>query len=116
MLMLAAVLFAIAALGGLVMAVGHFRGRTPPRLALAAVHGVLAAAGLVLLLVAVINLGTGGAPTVALVLFLLAALGGFVLLGYHLRGKPLPGGLVGGHGLLAVVAFLVLLSALAPAP
>ena len=114
MLELAIVVFALAALGGLVMAIGHFRGRTPPKPALAALHGVAAAAGLLILLLAVINIGTGGAPTVALVLFGLAALGGFVLLSFHLRGRPLPGGLVGAHGLLAVAAFLVLLSALLP--
>lgn len=116
MLTLAAILFAIAALGGLVMAIGHFRGRTPPKLAVAVAHGVFAAAGLLLLLVAVIKVGTGGAPTIALLLFLAAALGGFVLLANHLRGRPLPGGLVGGHGLLAIAAFVVLLSALVPIP
>lgn len=114
MLTLATVLFAVAALGGLLMASGHFRGHTPPKPALAALHGVFAAAGLVVLLLAVINIGTGGAPTIALVLFALAALGGFFLLSFHLRGRPLPGGLIGAHGLLAVVAFLVLLGALLP--
>lgn len=116
MLTIAIVLFAIAALGGLVMAIGHFRGRTPPKPAIAAVHGVVAAAGLVVLLLAVMNIGAGGAPALALVLFLLAALGGFALLGFHLRRKPLPGGLVGAHGLVAVVAFLVLLGAIIPSP
>lgn len=116
MLTLALVLFALAALGGLVMAIGHFRGRTPPRPAIAAAHGVLAAAALVVLVLAVMSIGAGGAPALALVLFLLAALGGFALLGFHLRGKPLPGALVGAHGLVAVVAFLVLLGAMIPVP
>ncbi len=105
----AIVLFAIAALGGATMAVLHFRGQSPPKLALAAVHGVFAAAGLVVLLVAMLQVGTGGAQGIALGLFVVAALGGFALLSFHLRGKPLPGALIVGHGLLAVAGFGILL-------
>lgn len=111
MLTTAIVLFAIAALGGLIMAVLHFRGRTPPPLALAILHGVLAASGLIVLLLAVLKTGLGGASALALGLFLIAALGGFGLLSLHLRGRALPNGLVVGHGLLAVGGFLVLLAA-----
>lgn len=111
MLMTAIVLFAIAAVGGLSMAVLHFRGKTPPPTLLAAVHGLLAASGLVVLLLAVLKIGMSGTPAIALGLFLLAALGGFALLSFHLRGRALPNGLVAGHGLLAVAAFLVLLTA-----
>ncbi|HKE93624.1 MAG TPA: hypothetical protein VKB34_04895 [Povalibacter sp.] len=107
----ALILFAIAALGGLTMAVMHFRGKTPPPLALAVLHGILAACGLVILLLAVMKIGMGGAPGIALGLFLVAALGGFTLLSFHLRGRALPNGLVIGHGLLAVAGFLVLLTA-----
>lgn len=111
MFMTAIVLFAVAAAGGLTMAVLHFRGRTPPPPVLAGLHGVLAASGLVVLLLAVMKAGTGGASGIALGLFLLAALGGFALLSFHLRGKALPNGLVVGHGLLAVTGFVVLLAA-----
>lgn len=111
MLMIAVGLFAIAALGGVTMAVMHFRGRTPPPVALALLHGVFAASGLVVLLLAVWPHFSGRAVW-ALGLFLLAALGGFTLaLGFHWRGRPLPAGLVVGHGLLAVLAFLILLAA-----
>lgn len=111
MFMTAIVLFAVAAVGGLTMAVLHFRGRTPPSPVLAALHGVLAASGLVVLLLAVVKAATGGAAGISLGLFVLAALGGFALLSFHLRGRALPNGLVVGHGLLAVAAFVVLLSA-----
>jgi hypothetical protein len=111
MITYALILFAIAAVGGATMAVMHFRGQTPPRLALAVLHGALAAAGLVVLLVAVMGTGVSGAPALALGLFVLAALGGFGLLSFHLRGRSLPNGLVIGHGLLAVVAFLILAAA-----
>jgi hypothetical protein len=107
----AIILFAIAALGGITLAFMHFRGRTPPPLALAILHGLVAASGLVVLLLAVLKIGIGGAPTVALAFFLLAALGGFALLSFHLRGRALPNGLVAGHGLLAVTGFVVLLAA-----
>ena len=41
----------------------------------------------------------------------LAALGGFGLLSFHMRGRTLPNGLVVAHGLPAVAAFLILLAA-----
>lgn len=107
----ALILFAVAAVAGLSMAVMHFRGQTPPRPWIAAVHGLFAASGLVVLLLAVVKVSHGLATQVSLVLFLLAALGGFVLLSFHLRGRALPTGLVVGHGVLAVAAFVVLLSA-----
>jgi len=108
---IAIVLFALAAVAGLSMAVMHFRGVTPPRPVLAVLHGLFAASGLVVLALAVVRISAGGAALVALGLFVVAALGGFALLGFHLRGKALPGGLVVGHGLLAVAGFVTLLSA-----
>lgn len=107
----AVLLFALAAVFGLTMAVLHFKGRTPPRPALAVFHGLFAASGLVVLLLAVMKAGMGGSSGIALGLFVLAALGGFTLLSFHLRGRALPNGLVIGHGLLAVVAFVILLAA-----
>ena len=104
MLKIAVGLFAVAALGGVTMAVMHFRGKTPPPVALALLHGVLAASGLVVLFMAVWPEFSGRAAW-ALGLFVLAALGGFTLaLGFHRRGKPLPSGLVAGHGALAVLS------------
>jgi hypothetical protein len=111
MYMYAIVLFAIAAIGGVTMAVLHFRGRTPPPGALATLHGLFAASGLVVLLIGVMNAGMRGSAAIALGLFVIAALGGFGLLSFHLRKRALPNGLVIGHGLLAVVAFLILLVA-----
>lgn len=111
MLIAAAVLLGIAALAGLAMAVLHFVGRTPPRAALAGVHGLFAVAGVAVLLLAVIRAGAGAVAIVALVLVLLAALGGLTLLSLHLRGRTLPSGLVAGHGVLALVGFVLLLGA-----
>jgi hypothetical protein len=111
MLMIALGLFAIGALFGATMAVMHFRGVSPPRVWLAAVHSVFVAAGLIVLFVAVWP-GFSGRAAWALGIFLLAALGGFTMaLGFHMRGKRLPSALVLGHGALAVIAFLILLFA-----
>lgn len=108
MMTYAVALFAAAAVAGLSMAIGHFRGRTPPAPLVAALHGVFAASGLLVLLLAVVRAGTVGAGRTALGLFLLAALGGFALLSFHLRGRKLPNVLVAGHALLAVCAFVIL--------
>jgi hypothetical protein len=108
MMNIALALFALAAVAGLSMAVNHFRGRTPPAPAVAALHGIFAASGLVTLLLAVLQAGATGGSRTALGLFLVAALGGFGLLSFHLRGRKLPNALVAGHALLAVAAFAIL--------
>lgn len=93
------------------MAVMHSLGKTPPPVPLAALHGVFAASGLVVLLLVVWPHFSGHAVW-ALGLFVLAALGGFTLaFGFHWRGKPLPSSLIAAHGGLAVIAFLILLTA-----
>ena len=111
MLTYAIVLFAIAAVGGLTMALMHFRSGSPPRVALAVLHGLFGASGLIVLLLTVFNAGAGRPAQVALGMFVLAAMGGFTLLSFHLRKRVLPDALVVGHGLLAVCAFAVLLAA-----
>ncbi|HEV7606712.1 MAG TPA: hypothetical protein VGO61_05210 [Steroidobacteraceae bacterium] len=108
---LSILLFAVAAVAGLTMAVMHFRGKTPPRPALAVLHGLFAASGLVVLLLALLKVGFGGTPGIALGILVVAALGGFVLLSFHLKGRALPSGLVVGHALLAVAGFVVLVAA-----
>jgi hypothetical protein len=110
MLVNAVILFAIAAVGGLAMAILHFRGRTPPPVWLAVLHGLFAACGLVVLLLAVMRAAVHGA-TVALVVLLVAALGGFTLVSFHVRRRALPNALVIGHALIAVAGFAVLLAA-----
>jgi hypothetical protein len=110
MLLASLVLFAVAAVGGATLAVMRLTNRPLP-LALALGHGAIAAAGLVVLIVAVVGAAAVGTMlTAALVLFVIAAIGGFTLLSFHLRKKSLPIPLMLGHGGAAVVAFLVLLS------
>ena len=107
----AVILIALGAAVGLYMSVQHFRGRTPPAPGVAILHGLLAGTGVILLLLGVWDLGFGTAHSWALGLFVVAALGGLYLVSHHMRQKPLPNGVIVIHGLVAVVAFLVLLTA-----
>lgn len=108
-----AVLFALAAVGGVALLALRARRDANPPLAVAVVHGLAAAAGLVLLIVAAVQQGFPTTLSISLGLFVVAALGGFVLFATHLRDKLLPLALGVVHGLAAVAGFLVLLYALA---
>jgi hypothetical protein len=107
MLQVAVVVFAIAALGGLVLASFVLRGRLAPW-ALSLLHAILGAVGLVL--TALVLFG-GSAPEytgLALLLLAIAALGGFFLASYHARKQPGPRPVVLIHAAVAVVGFVVL--------
>ena len=106
----ALVLFALAAVGGVTMAVQRLRGSPQPALGIALIHGAAAAAGLVALVWMVAGAGAPSLAQLALVLFLAAALGGFALFAMHLRKSTLPVWLVAVHGLVAVAAFVALLA------
>lgn len=118
MFTLAAILFAIAALGGITLAVMHFRarGKTHPPTSLAMLHGTLAAVALIFLIIGIaatadgFSAGFSSLAVLALGLFVLAALGGaYMFFGNHLRGKPLPSPVVVIHGLAAATGFVLLL-------
>lgn len=104
-------LFAIAAAGGLVMAgIRVFANRNPPAW-LAMLHGLLAGAGLTLLLFATFTAGVPRYALWALILLLAAALGGvFLNLGYQEKRKPLPKPVMVIHALVAVIGFLLLIA------
>ena len=114
----AAVLFAIAALGGLTLAVLHFRahGKTHPPTSLAMLHGLLAVVAVIFLIIGIaatpngFSAGFASMAVTSLGLFVLAALGGaYMFLGKHLRGEALPTPVVVIHGLAAVAGFVLLL-------
>ncbi|HEU5246581.1 MAG TPA: hypothetical protein VFU09_05780 [Candidatus Udaeobacter sp.] len=98
----------MAALVGITLAALHLK-KKDVSVSLALVHGLAAAVGLVLLIIAVVQMSSAGPVGVALAIFVIAALGGFVLFAMHLMRKRLPPGLIVVHGLLAVAAFVVLL-------
>lgn len=112
MLIYLVAVFAIAALLGVYMALRVFKNVMPPWPA-AVFHGLFAATGLVLLLYAAFFTAVPAPQTVviAAVLLVIAALGGFVLVSYHLRKQVPPKALAGVHALLAVAGFLTLAGA-----
>jgi hypothetical protein len=110
-MVLAVVLFALTAVLGATLAVRTVRGQDRPT-GIVLAHGGFAAAGLVVLIVVAL----GDAPSLAgwaLAVFAVAAAGGFFLFGLDRSRRALPVPAVLGHGLVAVVAFLLLLAAAA---
>ena|SRR5262245_31766943 len=105
----ALVLFALAAVGGLYMAVVRFRGADRPPTSIALVHGAAAAAGLIALIVAVTEASAPSLAKTALIVFLVAALGGFYLFAQHMQKKALPIPVIVVHALVAVTGFIILL-------
>lgn len=100
-------LFALGAVTGLYLAVQHFRGQ-PLSWGAALAHGAFGASGLVVLAWALSKSGFAGLGAVALGVFVVAALGGFGLVSFHLRGRRLPSAVVVIHALAAVAAFVTL--------
>ena len=109
--LLAVGLFAIAAIGGLTLAGMKFTGKEMP-IPLALLHGAFAAAGLVTLILNVVENRMNRLMDVSLGLFVIVALGGFVLFSLQLMKKAQPTLLIVAHGLGAVISFVVLLIAL----
>jgi hypothetical protein len=111
MLTYAILVFAIAAVGGLVLAASVLRGKLAPW-ALSVVHALLGATGLILLVLVALGGATSGRATAALGLLVVAALGGFYLASIHLRKQVAPKAVVLIHAGVAVVGFLTLASVL----
>lgn len=106
------ILFAITAAGGLAMAGVRISANRNPPAWLAMLHGLLAGAGLTLLLFGAFTIGIPQYAVVALILLIIAALGGvFLNLGYQEKRKPLPKPVMYVHALIAVVGFILLIVA-----
>ena len=111
MLNIAILIFAIGAVGGLVLASHVLRGRLAPW-ALSLLHMALGATGLVLTALVVLggsDAGKGIIP-IALLILVLAALGGFYLASIHVRKVVAPKGVVFLHAGIAVTGFLLLVA------
>jgi len=109
MLQLAVAVFGVGALGGLVLAASVLRGRLAPW-ALSLLHAALGATGLVLTALVLFR-ASGAAPAhtgLALLLLVVAALGGFFLASFHMRGQPGPKPVVLIHAGVAVIGFVLL--------
>lgn len=102
-------IIALAALGGMTLAGIRLSGKPRPPTWMAIGHGLVAVTGVGLLGYVAYSTGLPIYAQIALVIFVLAALGGAVMfLGFHLQEKPLPIPLVVGHGLIAIVGFVLL--------
>jgi len=110
MLTYAVIVFAIGALGGLVLASSVLRGRLAPW-GLSLLHAALGAIGLILVVYAAVSGGVPQAALLALVILIIAALGGFYLASIHLRGTVAPKPVVFVHAGVAAIGFLTLLGA-----
>src|SRR5262245_59529943 len=108
-MILAAILFGLASLGGVAMVAMRLRGANPP-IALAFGHGLLAASGLVVLVIAVIGGASATAGIVAIAAFVLAAGIGFWMVRQHLAGRLIPIAGVFLHGLAVLFGWAALLA------
>lgn len=104
------ILFAVAALGGAFLGVTRVRDNKNPPMAIALVHGAVAAAALVTLVIYVIGANYPTLPTLSAAVFILAALGGFIALSSHVRGKLIGTSLVAVHALAAIAGFVLLVA------
>lgn len=109
MILYAVIAFAVAALGGVVLAAHVLRGKFAPW-AISLLHAGLGALGLVLLIVALVQGATSQPVLIGFVLLLIAALGGFFLASFHVRKRLPPKGVVVIHAGVAVIGFLTVLS------
>lgn len=108
MLTYAVIVFAIGALGGLLLASYVLRGKLAPW-AVSLLHAALGAIGLLLVIYAALSTGISGAALTALIILVIAALGGFYLASIHLQGQVAPKPVVFVHAGIAVIGFLTLL-------
>ncbi|MEX2111896.1 MAG: hypothetical protein WD845_01850 [Pirellulales bacterium] len=110
---LAAIVLAIAALGGATLATIRLLGSPYPPKWMAIGHGAVAIAGLALLAYAAATTVLPGLAKIAGVVLLLAAAGGTTLfVGFHLRQRPLPIPIVIAHGLIAATGLGLLIAAI----
>ncbi len=107
MLISAIVLFVVAAIFGLVNLLPILQSKPAPKSSVF-IHGGVAALGLLLVILAVAK-AVGPSPLSALVLFVVAALGGFVLFGIDMQKKPVPKWLAVLHPIIAAVGLVLLI-------
>jgi len=94
------------------MAVMLMRGAEQPPAWLSMLHGFLAAAGFTLLIEEAVTTGLPQLALLALGALALAASGGIYLnLAFRQKSQPLPFAVMGGHGALALLGFVLLLAA-----
>jgi hypothetical protein len=107
MLYVTIILFALTAAFGVRILMNVVSNQKAPR-TVVYTHGLFAATSLVLLLVYAFQ-SPANYPKVSIILFVLAALGGFYMFYHDVNNKPLPKAVPFVHALLAVSGFVALL-------
>ncbi len=100
-------LFSIAAVFGVILLIPVLQDKSPTR-TFVFIHGGIAATALVILLVQFFTTNAS-VPSVSVILFVIAAIGGFILFARDMQQKSLPKGLALIHAAAAIVALLFLL-------
>lgn len=100
--------FAVAALIGIILVSMYSKGKMTVNGAL--LHGLFAVIGVILLIVSAVKGQTTTISNYALILFIIAALGGLVLITSHLTKGMLPKPIIAVHAVVAVAGFLMMLS------
>src|SRR5262245_42722257 len=106
MLLLAILLFSIAAFLGVYLLTYVLQNKNTPK-SVAFIHGPIAATGLIILIIYAFLYKP--APIVSIIIFILAALEGAILIYRDITGKSLPKWLAIGHGLTAIIGFVFLI-------
>ena len=101
------ILFAIAAVIGLTLAITILKDKETNK-GVAVIHGLFAATALIILIIFAFG-ETGGGVMTEVILFIIAALGGIFLITRDLMKKPGPKAVVVIHALVAVISFIMLL-------
>ena len=108
MLYLTITLFALSAVMGIIIALAIINKKPETPKTVVYAHGLLAATALALLLYYSFS-NPDNYPKASIIIFVVAALGGFLLFFNDMRKKPGPVGLIVIHALAAVTAFGLLL-------
>lgn len=107
MLLTAIACFSLAAILGILL-LSYVLGNKPTPKGLAFIHGPIAVVGVVLLIF--YSFYHSPTPIESILLFMVAALGGLILIFRDLTGKSIPKWLALTHGLIAIIAFIFLIS------
>lgn len=106
MLITAILFFALAALLGVYLLSFVLENKNTPK-GVAFTHGPIALIGLIILIV--YALFHNPSPIVSIILFVLAALGGIMLIYRDIVGKSIPKWMAIGHALTAIAGFVLLI-------
>lgn len=99
-------IFAMAAIAGMYLLSLILRNKSTPK-GVTIIHGLMAATALVLLII--YCFGNTPGPWSSIIIFTLAAIGGFILNYRDITGKKVPKWLGVAHGLLAITGFVLLI-------